>query len=50
MIALTAKAMAGDEKKCLDAGATAYLPKPIDPDRLLAMLSQLLDKDGARAV
>ncbi|HEY2903041.1 MAG TPA: response regulator, partial [Polyangia bacterium] len=48
IIALTAKAMAGDEQKCLEAGATAYLPKPVDPDRLLALLSDYLGKNGPR--
>ena len=49
IIALTAKAMAGDEKKCIEAGATAYLPKPIDPDRLLALLSDYLGQEQHRA-
>ena len=39
VIALTANTMAGDEKKCLDAGCTGYLSKPINVDRLLKLIS-----------
>ena len=46
IIALTAKVMKGDPEKCLEAGATEYLAKPIDGDRLLALLHGLL-ADGA---
>ncbi|MCJ8300493.1 MAG: response regulator, partial [Pseudomonadales bacterium] len=38
IIALTAKAMPEDRQKCIDAGACEYLTKPLDMDRVLAML------------
>lgn len=43
IIAVTAKAMQEDRAKCLEAGATAYLPKPIDTDRLINLMCSLLD-------
>ncbi len=38
IIAVTAQAMPGDREKCLAAGATEYVSKPIDVDKLLALL------------
>jgi CheY-like chemotaxis protein len=44
MIALTAKAMKDDREKCLAAGASDYVSKPADVDRLLSLLRVYLGK------
>jgi CheY-like chemotaxis protein len=50
IISLTAKAMKGDREKAIEAGASDYVTKPVDPDRLLAIVHYWLDVSRATAV
>src|SRR5262249_3287860 len=38
IVALTAKAMKGDRAKCIDAGASDYITKPVDVEQLFSVL------------
>lgn len=46
ILALTAKVMPGDREKAIDSGANGYVPKPVDVDRLMSAIIELLDPVG----
>ena len=41
LIAVTAQAMQGDKEKCIEAGADAYISKPVDIDKLLDVIHNI---------
>jgi len=46
VIAMTAHALAGDRQRCLDAGMSDHISKPIDPDLLIGTVARWLDDAG----
>jgi signal transduction histidine kinase/DNA-binding response OmpR family regulator/HAMP domain-containing protein len=44
LVAVTGKVTAGERKRCLDAGADAYVPKPVDPAELFSVLRPWLPR------
>jgi CheY-like chemotaxis protein len=46
IIALTAQAMKGDREKSMDAGASDYIPKPVETDYLLQLMRSWLSATG----
>ncbi len=48
IVALTAHALESEHQKCLAAGMNDHLPKPVDPEQLLAMLARWIKPDPSR--
>ena len=44
VISVTAQAMMGDREKCMEAGADDYVSKPIDVEKLLAIIERFINR------
>ena len=44
IVAVTAKAMKGDREKCIEAGASDYLSKPVDSEQMLSVMRAWLHR------
>ena len=44
IIAMTANAYQEDVKKCMDAGMNAFIPKPIDPDKMYQIIMDAIGR------
>jgi len=44
IVALTAHAMVGEDRKCMDAGMNDYLTKPLERNKLIDVLGKYLQK------
>ena len=49
IVAVTANVAAGESRRCIDAGASAYVSKPVDTDELLTLLVDRLRSDASAA-
>ena len=47
IVAVTAKAMKGDRQKCIQAGASDYVSKPVDIDQLVSVLRVSIQRADA---